>query len=99
MVLSFTKAGASYIAAGARSDMSQLAKDVEAAATFADRSPPKFLPLKLDISDETSVNKAAVAVEKEFGRCDVVVNNAGITGSYGLIADSKPEQWWQGPVL
>lgn len=95
MVLSFAKAGASYIAAGARSDMSQLAQEIESAAASANRSPPKFLPLKVDVTNQKSVDDAAAAVEREFGRCDVVVNNAGILGHLGAIADSKPEEWWQ----
>ena len=95
MVLSFAKAGASYIAVGARSDMLQLARDVEAAAASANRSPPRFLPLKVDVTNQKSVDDAAAVVDKEFGRCDVVVNNAGILGGFGAIADSNPEEWWQ----
>ncbi|RFU26971.1 hypothetical protein B7463_g9363, partial [Scytalidium lignicola] len=95
MVLSFAKAGASYIAAGARSDMAQLAKDVEAAAKGANRTPPKFLPVKLEVSDPKSVEDAAVTVEKEFGRLDVLVNNAGIMGEFADIGLSNPEIWWE----
>jgi NAD(P)-dependent dehydrogenase (short-subunit alcohol dehydrogenase family) len=93
-VLRFAMAGASYIAAGARSDMSQLAKDIEAAAASANRRPPKFLPVHLDVSDPKSVADAAATIEKEFGRCDVLVNNAGIIGDLRLIGDSDPAAWW-----
>ena len=95
MVLSFAKAGASYIAAGARSDMLQLAQDVAAAAASAHRSPPQFLPLKVDVTNQKSVDDAAAAVMKDFGRCDVVVNNAGVASNYGAVADTDPEEWWQ----
>lgn len=95
MVLSFAKAGASYIAAGARSDMSQLAKDIAAAAASANRPPPTFLPLKLDVTDQKSVDDAAAAVQREFGRCDVVVNNAGVMGNMSLVTESDPEDWWR----
>jgi NAD(P)-dependent dehydrogenase (short-subunit alcohol dehydrogenase family) len=94
IVLRFAMAGASYIAAGARSDMSQLARDVEAAAVSANRSPPKFLPVHLEATDPKSVADAAAAIEKEFGRCDVFVNNAGIFGGFSLIGDSDPTAWW-----
>lgn len=97
IVLSFAKAGASFIAAAARSDMSQLARDVQDAAASANRSPPKFLPVQLDISNPKSAEDAAAAVEKEFGRCDVVVNNAGIIGRLELIGGSDPSIW--GEVL
>jgi NAD(P)-dependent dehydrogenase (short-subunit alcohol dehydrogenase family) len=95
MILAYAKAGASYIAAGARSDMSQLAKDVEAAAMSANRNPPKFLALQLEVTDSENVEEAAATVEKMFGRCDVLVNNAGVIGSRAPIADSNPESWWQ----
>ena len=33
---------------------------------------------QLDVADEESVNRLAESVEEEFGRLDVLVNNAGI---------------------
>lgn len=75
--------------------MSQLTKDVEAAAVSATRSAPKVLLLKLDVTNKQSVEKAAAEVDKEIGKLDVLVNNAGILGQFGMIADSNPEKWWQ----
>jgi NAD(P)-dependent dehydrogenase (short-subunit alcohol dehydrogenase family) len=95
MVLSLARAGASYIAVGARSDLSRVAKDAEVAALSANRAAPKFLPINLDIADPKSVEDAAAAVEKAFGRCDIVVNNAGIIGDFALIGDSNPDAWWR----
>ena len=95
MVLSFAKAGASYLAAGARSDMSLLGRDVIAAAESAKRPIPKFLPVRLDVTDEKSVNAAANFVKAEFGRCDILINNAGIMGCLKPIAESDPAEWWQ----
>jgi NAD(P)-dependent dehydrogenase (short-subunit alcohol dehydrogenase family) len=34
----------------------------------------------LDVTDDASVNAAAALIEQQFGRLDVLVNNAGITG-------------------
>lgn len=95
MALSFAKAGASYIAVGARSNMSQLSKDVEAAAVSVNRSAPQFLPINLDVTNEQSVQEAAAEIEKVFRKLDILVNNAGILGKFGLIAESNPEEWWQ----
>lgn len=75
--------------------MSQLAKYIEAAAVFATRSAPRVLPVKLDFTSQQSVEEATAEVEKEFGKLDVLVNNAGILGQFGMVADSKPEEWWQ----
>lgn len=36
------------------------------------------LPLTTDVADAASVQEAAEAIEREFGRCDVLVNNAAI---------------------
>lgn len=36
--------------------------------------------IPLDVTDRTSVKQAAVQIAKEFGKLDVLVNNAGISG-------------------
>ncbi|EED22650.1 short-chain type dehydrogenase, putative [Talaromyces stipitatus ATCC 10500] len=94
MVLSFVRAGASFIAAGARSDMSHLAKDVATTAESTNREAPKFLAVNLNVADPKSVEDAAALVEREFGRIDIVINNAGLLGSHGGITDTDPEEWW-----
>ncbi|MGW6504138.1 SDR family oxidoreductase [Nonomuraea angiospora] len=35
-------------------------------------------PVRIDITDDTSVTKAAAFVDREYGRLDVLVNNAGV---------------------
>ncbi|GAA5011060.1 SDR family oxidoreductase [Actinopolymorpha pittospori] len=40
----------------------------------------EVIPLVLDVTDMVSVGAAAKTVEARFGRLDVLVNNAGITG-------------------
>lgn len=41
----------------------------------------KTLVFKCDVSDDPSVRKMLAAVEKEFGRLDALVNNAGTTSN------------------
>ncbi|EEQ35585.1 hypothetical protein McanMca71_003007 [Microsporum canis] len=93
--LSFAKAGASYIAVGARSDLTQVGLDIKAAALSAGRSEPEFLPLYLDVREQKSVEAAAAKVEEEFGFCDVVINYAGVASLPGKIADTDPTEWWE----
>ncbi|KAI1120058.1 NAD(P)-binding protein [Nemania abortiva] len=92
--ISFAKAGASMIAIGARSDLSETAQAIRAAAASAGKPEPKILELKLDVTNQASVDAAATRIKETFGRIDVVVNNAGLFSSRGLIADTDPEAWW-----
>lgn len=52
----------------------------------------RTLPLRLDVSKADDVSAAFDAVMKEFGRLDVLVNNAGITRD-GLLLRMKEEDW------
>ena len=94
MSLSFAKAGASEIAIGARSDMSSLEQEVHKAATAAGKEVPRALQVKLDVTSRESVDKAATAVEEEFGKLDILINNAGIVGGMRPVAESDPVDWW-----
>ena len=58
--------------------------------------------LRLDVTDEQSVNDFVHEVGKRFGRIDVLVNNAG--GALGLnpVADAVDDEWigmWKTNVL
>lgn len=46
----------------------------------------------LDVTDATSIAAAAAEVEQRFGRLDVLVNNAGITGSGQVAPDDARDQ-------
>ena len=95
ITLSFAKAGASCIAIGARSDQASLEQDIKDAAAAAKKSRPKVLQVKLDVTDQKSIESAAANIETEFGRLDILVHNAGIFGTPGPIVDSDPEDWWK----
>ena len=95
MSISFAKAGSSYLAIGARSGLDSTTEAMKAAAKAAGKAEPQVLALQLDVTDQTSVENAAKEISSAFGRLDIVVNNAGVLGSPALIADSKPEDWWQ----
>ncbi|SIT38299.1 Short-chain dehydrogenase/reductase SDR [Paraburkholderia ribeironis] len=52
----------------------------------------KVIVIACDIADQASVARAALASERELGRCDVLVNNAAITAR-GPLLDLDVEQW------
>jgi len=95
IAVSFAKAGASYIALAARSNLEDSEKEVKDAAAAAGRPEPKVLKLGVDVSDAGSVRAAMEEVGKEFGKLDVVVNNAGVLGAKQRVVDSEPEAWWE----
>ncbi|MFC9624664.1 SDR family oxidoreductase [Streptomyces sp. NPDC056930] len=62
----------------------------QAAAGLAPGVPGALLPHRLDVADADSVRALAHSVEAEFGRLDVLVNNAAInydTAQRALFAD------------
>ncbi|CAO1600585.1 hypothetical protein XANCAGTX0491_004269 [Xanthoria calcicola] len=95
MSLSFAKAGATFIALGARGDMTSLVEEIKKMATAAKRTAPKVLPIKFDVTSQESIDNAAAVVDKEFGKIDVVINNAGVFPAPTKIADTDPDDWWR----
>lgn len=49
--------------------------------------------LKLDVSEEASVEKAFAEAKDRFGRIDILVNNAGITGVKKPTHEITAEEW------
>ncbi len=94
MALSFAKAGPSCIAVTGRTPPESVVQDIYAAAAAAGRKQPRVLPIGIEASSQAAVQSAATLVEKEFGRLDVVVNNAGVFGDVLRITESSPENWW-----
>lgn len=93
--ISYARAGVSYLAIGARSSLDSLITDIKTAAKEAGKQEPKILPLKLDIVDEASVSAARTSVEKDFGRLDILINNAGYLERFVRITESDTSEWWR----
>ena len=76
----------------ARSDLS----DVKAACLSVQRPghPLEVLTASVDVTNNDQVVAGVKKVEETFGRLDIVINNAGFTEKWGLIADSDPDSWW-----
>ncbi|RIJ76756.1 SDR family NAD(P)-dependent oxidoreductase [Nakamurella silvestris] len=57
------------------------ARDRNAGAAAAEALGARFVPI--DVTDDASVASAAADVARHEGRIDVLINNAGVAGSYG----------------
>ncbi|MEX0755135.1 MAG: SDR family oxidoreductase [Actinomycetota bacterium] len=72
--IALARRGATVVLAARRSErLDDLAARIEARGGRA-------LALRCDVTDLSDVRSLAAAVEEAFGRCDVLVNNAGIPG-------------------
>ena len=59
-----------------------------------------------DVTDAAAIDRAFAAIEQALGPIDLLVNNAGIIGPIGPVADSAVGDWWRalevdllGPVV
>jgi NAD(P)-dependent dehydrogenase (short-subunit alcohol dehydrogenase family) len=65
----------------------------EALAQQASKSLAGSIVVKVEQSDATSVEAAVAATLKDFGRIDIMVNNAGIAGPNMPVADYPLDAW------
>jgi NAD(P)-dependent dehydrogenase (short-subunit alcohol dehydrogenase family) len=89
MALALSATGAT-VAVCARTG-SQLAETVHLIETQGGRA----LALPADMTDRHDVEAMVVQVERVLGPIDVLVNNAGIAGPVGPLAQTDPDAWWE----
>jgi NAD(P)-dependent dehydrogenase (short-subunit alcohol dehydrogenase family) len=77
--------GRRFVAEGARVVLADV--QAERGKLVADELGPSALFVHTDVTDEDSVAGAVDAAVAEFGRLDVMFNNAGIIGAVGPIAE------------
>ncbi|MBR3204429.1 3-oxoacyl-ACP reductase FabG [Candidatus Saccharibacteria bacterium] len=73
-----------------------LARRFERLETFAkeleEKYKTKVLPVKCDVTNTKSIDSAAKAVEKEYGRVDILLNCAGSSKDKGVL-EMTDEEW------
>jgi NADP-dependent 3-hydroxy acid dehydrogenase YdfG len=72
-----------HVVVGARrlDRLEEVAREVEGVA------------LQLDVTEPASIERFAAALEERFGRCDVLVNNAGLALGLSPVAETPDEDW------
>jgi NAD(P)-dependent dehydrogenase (short-subunit alcohol dehydrogenase family) len=56
-------------------------RNFERGQAAANEIGPGAIPLQLDVTDQASINAAAQRIRKDFGRLDLLVNNAAISNT------------------
>jgi NAD(P)-dependent dehydrogenase (short-subunit alcohol dehydrogenase family) len=85
--LALQKSGFSIVLAGRR------AEELEQTASQADPSGPRILPVPTDVTKPDSIQALFATIKNEFGRLDLLFNNAG-TNTSAIPMDELPiEQW------
>ncbi len=84
--------GASGIGLAVVRELSRRGAQVCVLDLAGDALPEDLFGITCDVTDRDSVTSAMAAVEKRFGRLDVLVNNAGI-GAQGTVEDNDDEEW------
>jgi NAD(P)-dependent dehydrogenase (short-subunit alcohol dehydrogenase family) len=85
--------GASGIGAAVAAELAAHGARV-AVLDLQDPDGERHLALRADVTDDASVRAAVARVVAEFGRLDVLVNNAGI-GAQGSVADNDDAEWFR----
>ncbi|HEV7184379.1 MAG TPA: SDR family oxidoreductase [Leifsonia sp.] len=84
--------GASGIGAAIAERLSTLGASVAVLDVAPEAADPAFFSVAVDVADDVSVRSAIESVAAEFGRIDILINNAGI-GATGTVADNPDEEW------
>jgi NADP-dependent 3-hydroxy acid dehydrogenase YdfG len=71
-----------------------IARNMDSLKKLQNNIGNKFIPVKLDISDEVAVKKWFSKIFSEAKSPDILVNNAG-TGSFGKIDEMPSEAWFK----
>lgn len=90
--IAYAKSGADVALLARRKDrLEEVAKEIEAMGK-------KALVLPCDVTDDKQVKEAVEAVIAEFGKIDILLNNAGIAIS-GSVEDVTEENWDKGMAI
>ncbi len=83
--------------AGAAVTMADIEAELGAAVATAIRANGhRAIFLETDLADPSQIERMVAMTVAEFGRLDILVNNAAIVGRTGTVAEETVERWDQG---
>lgn len=88
-VLRFVDEGASVVFGDLNEDTARETLDL--AADAGHEKNVRFI--RTDVAEEADVQAMIALASEEFGRLDIVFNNAGLGGAFGPITDIEVEDW------
>ena len=80
------------VTARSKDQLDATAKQIEAASGRAFAVPG-------DVTNRKDVAHVVEAAEKKFGAATVLVNNAGVTGPFGPVWVTDPDEWWDAQAV
>lgn len=72
---------------------------LDATAAMVEQAGGRAFAVAGDVANREDVTRVVAASEKKFGTTSVLVNNAGITGPFGPVWTSDPDQWWDAQAV
>ncbi len=66
----------------------------EAAQTI-EQAGGRALFFAADVTDRPAVERVVAEVERQLGKIDLLVNNAGVLRALGPLAEVDPDDWWR----
>src|SRR5688500_8528567 len=84
----FAGAGIAIVCVGRRKHL------IDETVSLVQKSGGRALAIQADVTDETETRNVAERALKEFGRIDVLFNNAGAFDTIGGVWEVDPKQWW-----
>lgn len=96
VVKSYARMGASHIGLGVRRhDVGDLVAAAMATAVEGGYPKPTVTTFLIDLDDRASLTKAAEQMQKEWGRLDILICNAGFLPPWVPLLESDEDEYWR----
>lgn len=93
MAQRFTEEGAKVVLADISGKQDEVAAAINGAAKAVGVNDVRAVPVHANVANEDDVRNMIATAEREFGRLDILCNNAGFGGPMAALADQSLETW------